>query len=506
MTAATVSELSTWVRHRSRADRILLLLVVAHVVVKFVVFLQIAHGPLVGDETAYANGGRALSNLVRDWGALQTPDWAEVQRNVVGSGWFMPGMSLLLTPLYLVVPHADGAVLRAYIGVVTSLVFLATVLRVRRSLGALYAGALLVMPGLVPVWAAFSMGAWGDLMAGILIVLLLVQLVELSRDLRRGRAPSPWGGLQLGLLAIAVVYLRSSASLLVVGLGAVSVLAALLLLRGAERRRAALAAVIAALAFAAVLLPWSIGASTTLHGRVVTTTSVPTVLANTFGDRDRVCFGPCDPGSTIWFSPLRYSRETARATGRSEMEVAEQMSAYARQGVTPSSYTHDVLVDLRSYVRDPERFYTYLRPASDPTRAQDVAIEGATRGLVWAAFAVGVALLVVVLRRPREDQVMSILLKLSIGALLTQPFVHIAGPRYWTTAAPLLGLAAALLIRQLLPHVTAGRTRPVAAVETSAGGTAGEVGLGRWLTAFQVLLSAGAILVATVVVVIASSG
>ena len=494
MTATAVRPLETPSRAPglSRADRILLLLVAAHLVVTAVVFHQIAHGPLVGDETAYVNGGKALSNLLRDWGSVSPPDWAEVEQNVVGSGWFMPGMSLLLAPLYLVAPHADGALLRAYLGVVTSVLFLLTVLRVRRSLGARYAGALLVMPGLVPVWAAFSMAAWGDLVAGVLIVLLLVELVELSRELRLGRAPSLGAGLRLGLLAIAVVYFRSSTSLLVAGLGVVTVLAALALLRGAERRRALLAAAVAALAFSAVLLPWSVAASATLHGRVVTTTSVPTVLANTFGDRDQVCFGPCDPGSTVWFSPLRYSRETARVTGHSEMDVAEQMSAYARQGVTPGSYTHDVLVNLRSYVRDPERFYGYLR-GPDQDRAPDTVIERATRALVWAAFAVGACLLLCVLRRPREDQVLSILLKLSVGALLTQPFVHIAGPRYWTTAAPLLGLAAALLIGQLLPRKAASGADP-------------EPRLGRWLTGVQVLLSAGAALVATLVVLIAVTG
>ena len=68
-------------------------------------------------------------------------------------------------------------------------------------------------------------------------------------------------------------------------------------------------------------------ASRTLGDRVITTTSVSNVLGNTFGDRDELCFGPCDPGSTIWFNPLRYSREVGRATGLSELEVQHQMSA-----------------------------------------------------------------------------------------------------------------------------------------------------------------------------------
>ena len=489
MTAPAVGTLRTRVRSWSRADRILLALVGAHLVVKLVVFGQVGHTPPMGDETAYVNGGMALSNLLRDWTSLSTPDWSEVQRNVVGSGWFMPGTSVLLTPLFLVVPHADVAMLRGYLGVLTSLVFLATVLRVRRSLGAGYAGGLLVVPGLVPVWAVFSMAAWGDLLSGILIVLLLVEVIEVSRHLRRGRAPSLGEGLRLGLLAIAVVYLRSSALPLVAGLGLVSVLGALALLRGAERRGAVLAALVAALAFLAVLAPWSVGASMTLNDRVLTTTSVPTVLANTFGERDLVCYGPCDPGSSIWFSPLRYSRETARATGRSELAVAAQMSAYARQQVTARSYAHGVLDDFRAYTNDPDRFYGYLRATPDVQRPLDVVIEQSTRWSVWLAFGVGAALLLCVLRRPREDQVLSVLVKLSLGALLIQPFVHIAGPRYWPTAAPLLGLAAALLIGQLSSPARA-----------TAGGDGSEVTLGRWLTAVQILLSAGVVLIAVLLV------
>ncbi len=493
------SRVRTWWQARSRGERVLLALVLAHLAIKLVVYLQIAQGQLVGDESSYVNGGKALSNMLRDAVTFTGPDWAEVERNVVSSGWFMPGMAMLLTPLYLVVPDADIAVLRGYLGIVTSLVFLATVLRVYRSLGVVYAGALLVLPGLVPVWAAFSMAAWGDLFAGILVVLLIVELVELSRVLRRGEAPTLAQGARLGLVAIAVVYFRSSAALLVAGLGVVALVAAIALLRGAERRRAVVSAGLGALTFVGLLVPWSLAASSSLGGTVMTTTSVPTVLANTFGDRSQVCFGPCDPGSTAWFSPLRYSRETARATGLSEMDVAEQMSAYARRDVTAASYASDVLDNLDAYVRHPERFYSYLRPDTDPDRPHDAVVDVVTRGMVWGAFAIGAALLVGVVRRWREDQVVSVLLTLSLGALLTQPFVHIAGPRYWTTAAPVLGLAAALLLGQLLLRRTPVDTPEIAVGERDRA-------LGTWLTRVQVLLACGTVLVVIGIMALASAG
>ena len=62
MTAAGLHGLGRRLPGLVRADRVLLVLVGAHLAVKVVVFLQIAHGPLVGDESAYVNGGKALSN------------------------------------------------------------------------------------------------------------------------------------------------------------------------------------------------------------------------------------------------------------------------------------------------------------------------------------------------------------------------------------------------------------------------------------------------------------
>ncbi|WP_028474767.1 hypothetical protein [Nocardioides alkalitolerans] len=487
-----------------RPDRILLGLVGAHVLVKLSAFLLVGTSPLHGDEAAYVNGGMALSNLLRDLGSLTTPDTAELSQNVVASGWFMPGISLLLTPLYLLVPDADVGLMRAYVGIITSVVLLVAALRVRRVLGPGFAGALLVMPGLVPMWAAFSMATWGDLFAGLLIVLLLVRLVELSRLLRAGTAPSLGDGVRLGLLCIAVVYFRSSASLLVAGLGVLTLVAALALLRGRERVRAVLSSALAGVAFLAVLAPWSYVASEALDGPVLTTTSVPTVLANTFGKRQEVCFGECDPGSTIWFSPLRYSRETGAVSGHTEAEVADQMSAYARRDVTPSSYSADVLHNLGAYVWDPPRFYRWLDAPAGPLRAVSAVV---TWTMVWVAFLVGIALLFTIVRRPRDAQVVSVLLTVSLGSLLTQPFVHVAGPRYWTTAAPVLGLAAALLWQERVRRRTAAAVPAAAPADEHAGLPEERHHLdevwGRWLTGLQVVLAAATALVAVGLVALA---
>jgi hypothetical protein len=408
-----------------------------------VLFPRVWHTGFSGDEVAYVDGGKALSNLVRDLASLHGPDTAELSRDVVGSGWFMPGMALLLTPLYLVDPHASVAVARGYLGLASLVLFLLAVVDVRRVLGRWYAVALAIFPGLVPMWLLFGQTAYGDLLAGLVAVLLVTRMVAVLHRAWAGTPPRVRDGALLGLLAITTVYLRSSSTPLVAGVGAVGLTALLWC-----RRRALVPLLVACGVFVGLLAPWSIAASATFHARVITTTSVPMALANTFGDRDQVCYGPCDPGSTIWFSPVRYAREVARATGTSEVTVLSQMSAYARRGVTAHSYARDVIADWHRYADDPAGFLFKLRPPGTPyATAANRAIRSWTERPFFLMIKLTALALLIVTRRSRRDQLLSVLVKIGLFALLLQPFVHLAGDRYWTTAAPLATLAVLLAVR-----------------------------------------------------------
>jgi hypothetical protein len=436
---------------------LIVVLLAAHVLLQLLLFSRVAHRPMTGDEAAYADGARALSNLLRDWAAFGPVHSAELQRSVVGSGWFMPGMSVVLTPLFLVAPDAGTMLIRAYLAVFTTLLLTVTVRVTRRSFGQLYAVALLVFPGLVPMWVLFSFSAWGDLSAGLMVAILLALLLEGARTMRAGVAPSPADGLRIGLVAIAVLYLRSSALPLVGGFFVVALVAMLLMLRGRPRVRGVAALALAAAVFVALLLPWSVSASRTLDYRVITTTSVPMSLANAFGDRDEICFGPCDPGSSIWFSPLRYSREVARATGRSEVEVQQEMSAYATSGLTAKPYADDVLQDLDRYLTDPAHYEEALRPPGSSADDVSHVIVGSTNLLYLPLMLCAALMMVVVTRRSYDLQVISLLLKLSGAAFLIQPFVHVCSARYWQSFAPVYGLSAALLIQIAAAMLTSER-------------------------------------------------
>ncbi|MFL6158884.1 MAG: hypothetical protein ACJ72D_22575 [Marmoricola sp.] len=493
----------------SRSTKILLALFGAHLLLKVLLFGEVAHVARYGDEAYYLDSAKALSNLVRDLVGAGPVHLEELRRNVVGNGWFMPGNSILLTPLYLVDPDASITVVRIYLGVVTSLLLLVTALRVRSVLGDLYAGLLIVGTGLVPMWVLYSFAAWGDLVAGLLIVLMVLELVTVIRTLRHGDSPTWRDAVRLGLVAIAVVYARSSASLLVAGMAVVLVIVATTLLRGRVRLRAFGAVGLAGVLFAALLAPWSLFASSTLGGRVVTTTSVPVVLANTFGDRTELCFGPCDPTSTIWFSPTNYSREVARATGTNELVVQKQMSSYARRDVTASSYARDVGMDFARYTLQPAAFTRYLLGGSEGRPTPANLFVTVLTDLLWGLLVLGiVGTLLRVVRRPVELQVLGLLITLGLGSLLTQPFVHIAGSRYWTSAAPLAALGLALLVqladlRRSTPRFAAGSA--IMAVESAPADTSAvpaEV-ISRWLTIVQTGLAAAVVLTVVALVTLA---
>ncbi|GAA5155464.1 hypothetical protein GCM10023340_40790 [Nocardioides marinquilinus] len=464
-----------WWDDLERPERVLVGLGVAVLALRGLVYLGTADGILIGDEYYYLDAGRAFSNVVRDLVTLRGPDLGELDAAVVGSGWFMPGMSVVLAPLYLVAPGAPVPVVRAFAMIVSTLLLLATVLKVRRTFGNAPAGALLVFPGLVPTYAAFGAATWGDSAAGLVAVLMLCHAVTMLREVREHRTISWRAGLLLGLYAIVAVYLRSSVAVFVVGVLGVTFVTSLLLAARAERIKVVLGYVVAGVVFVGLLAPWSLAASLVLDAPVLTTVSVPTVRANTFGDPDAVCLGECDLGSNIWFSPLRYSREHARATGLSEVEIADEMSAYARRDVTATSYARDVVDNTMRYFSEPARFATLLRWSHAPYDIVPLAEVG-TNALFYPSVLVLVGVLAAVARRGFDQQLQLVLLKVGVLTLLVQPFVHIAGPRYWTTMAPMLGLGAALLWQLWRDRADD--------VPRSTGWVA------RWLTLAQVVLTA----------------
>jgi hypothetical protein len=428
----------------------ILALVIAHLVLKVVVMPMALPAPLYGDQTAYADGGRVIANAVRDVVHGAGLPTADLEGHVVARGWFMPGMSLLLAPLFLLDPTAGTFTIRVYLGILSSVLFLAGVWAVSRTVGRRYAAVLLVIPGLIPMWVLFGFSAWGDAWAGMVILLMVPLLVRMWRRLDDGGGVRVRDAALLGLALISILYLRSSALPLVAAVLVLAVVAVLCRARGRRLVRSLAACAVAGAVVVALLAPWSIAASRTLDDRVTTTTTMPISLAYTFGDGKNMCFGPCPPGSQ-WPGMVNYSMTVADQTGLTALEVQRQMRDWALRDLTPASYATQVLENFKRYVVKPAAYESRFRPEDQvgPT-ALDRFVVVATSVTYFAGLALAVLGTVAVAIRPirRDRQVVALLASLLAATLMSQPFVHVSTGRYWPVFAPLLGLAAAGLLAQ----------------------------------------------------------
>lgn len=433
-----------WWRVPGGIDVLLLALAAMHLLLKLWLAPAMLHVAPSGDELAYIDSAKALSNGLRDLLRLMPPDRAELQANVIGNGWFMPGMPLLLTPLYLLRGDAGIVAVRVYAGALSLLLWGWAALAVRRQLGARYTLVLLLFPSLVPLWVMFSFTLWGDLYAGLLLVLLLLRAQAVTCSLRAGMILARSEALALGVLAASVLYLRSSTLPLLPLLFGTLLLAGWRYLPRTKRATGALRLVLAVMACAACLLPWSVATSLALRAQVATTTSVPLSLAITFGDARKLCFGRCESGN-VWLRAVGYSRGIAEATGGSEVEVQKAMARHALAELHPGRYAKLALGNFGRYLLRPAEFVSRFvkRPGEQPAR---VWIGRATFVPYLLAMVAWVAGLLAIFRRSFELQVSSTFIKLFSLALLVQPLLHVSHGRYWPVFAPLMALAGGLLL------------------------------------------------------------
>lgn len=442
----------------SRA-RVFTSLIVAHVVLKAAMWPGMIHARFTGDELAYDDAARALADLVRDLVSLHSPNLAELKANVISNGWFMPGMPIVLTPLYVVVPDPSVAMVRTYVGVLTSALLIAVALWVRRALGYRFACVLMVVPGLVPMWVAFSYTIFGDASAGLVVVALVVALYRAIAAVVSREPVPPRDGAVVGLLAIVALYLRSSA--LPASAGALVLLAAAVILFGRGQRfvRRLAAPVVAVVVFLVALAPWSIAASKAFDTRVTTTTTTNLSLAVTFGDTDKLCFGPCTPKrpgrSNIWFDAPRYSREVGAVTGQSELTVQQAMARYALRGLTVDHYVRTVRQDFHRYAAQPNAFAARFWSHSP------AAVTTPTSVLYVAAGAVAALLFLDLRRLPQRQRITRMLVKLFLLAGMVQPFVHPCSGRYWPSFVALFGLAVGYAVTTWRPTAEEGDDIPV---------------------------------------------
>ncbi len=404
-----------------------------------------AFTPFSGDEGAYRRAAVAIAEFIT--GNIGAGRAAEI---VVGNGWFMPGVPIALTPLVLATGGAALGAVRIYITLLNFALWVWAIRECGSRLGALFGFAMLVFPAICLTWLFFKSAIWGDLPAGLVMAIAVARLYTIAIALKQREAVGWTAFVQLGAVLALAVYFRGSLHLFSLAVAIFLAAIAAIFFDRTHIRRQTLALGAGAATFLLLLAPWMITASTLLKAPVITTTTINLSLGITFGDQDKVCFGPCPEGN-IWYKSAAFSRELAEKTGRSELDVQREMAANALAGLTVQSYVSKVRRHFFSFLLAPHGFNGRFIGASEfVTNRMRSPVGFISKWLNNVPYFIFFAFAIIanfhVERKSGRSQILGLMLKMGFLSLLVQPFIHPSHPRYWVTFAPLMAISAGYVL------------------------------------------------------------
>lgn len=411
-----------------------------------------------GDEYTYHACAVAVGNVL----AGRTTDVAGALQSVIGTGWFMGGICVAAAPPLAVDPQMPYWVVRGWMWLASMSLLVLLTWWVAQWWGSWAAATLLVFPAISPLWQLTALMLLPDLPAGLSVALATLLSIEAGTSLLRGDMPGWRRLLAVQACLILAIYLRGPALLCAVALNG----GLLVLALAGRSRRATTRVILAALLIPVLLAPWSLAVSRQFDSPVLTTTNVPLVLADTFGDPARTCRGLCGEGADIW-PAWHWGQAEAQRTGRNALAVERAMSARSLAGLTLADYLAKVRANVERYMFDPgetlrtQMPFAYAIPAwlRGPFYNLMVALTLA----LYVPFTLALLVAnVLPLGRTAHDQVAALLLKAVSACLFLQPFVHKSSGRYWSVFAPFAALAMVLLARQWrhVPARSAGPAGP----------------------------------------------
>lgn len=413
-------------------------------------FLFLSTVPLSGDEIFYASAGAAIGKFLS--GDLS---FLEMRTVVVGNGWFTPGIPVVLSPVYLFDPTPHYAVVRLYASFLTFLLWVWALREVNRVFGLGYSVALFIFPALDVTWHFLAGAIWGDLSAGLLLIIILGRIWEIAQRAFEGTRIKWREMLVLEALLVLVFYMRGNSILVAVAIHIF--LLAVLLLSGRWQLLTRQGAVLMAgmILFTIGVAPWSIMASRTLGGVVISTSTPALSFGITFGERQYLCFGPCPKVTgNIWIDSAHFSRVYAAEHGGDQIETQSRMAASATRNLTFTTYATRVRANFDRFLFHPAGFTEnrFLPGSSLRFSKQTVELAGRIAsiwtGVLYFPFllALAVANGMVVIRGWRE-QLESLCIKMFTLCLFVQPLVNLSHSRYWPAFATLMAISAAFLFK-----------------------------------------------------------
>lgn len=401
--------------------------------------------PLIGDEQYFYDRSRFF---VRFWPGGQPPGNA-VER-IVNRAWWLPGPSALMAPIRAFTVNL--AFIRLWFGLVDGVLLLIASGLVWRVIGPRIALAFFCFIGFLPDAAAQSFGIWGEPIGAKLLVIVLMGVVVLARR------DEPFGRRQylfaagLGALLGSSVYFRPP---LLLQIGTV-VVAIVVIGIGRRRRPSAqsLAGVAALITVGAVAVvaPWSIAASRQNGGFVLTTLSVDANAIHVFANPEDLAelaggrgFGDIERAARARMVERDQSYADALRSIRSELLGRVGFADYwARADAEVELYFDEDRTFLEQYQAE--------LTAGAPRRARAVIdsqidLLETVNSIMWFPLAL-VAIYAMLRPFPLTARfgVPAVVAKVTLAALMIQPWVSNAKFRHLGVALPAMALFALIAV------------------------------------------------------------
>jgi hypothetical protein len=409
---------------------------------------------LSGDEVGYYwPGADRLLDLFKSDQPLST-----TVNLIVGRGWFMPGMSLLLTPVRV---FTDSVALgRLWIGLANFALFAVLVLVLRWRFGKRAAWVFWAIGTFMPTMVVFSFTFFGEPVAGQMVVLLTLSVfIEAQRRFTSSRV-MVWFGVGLGLAIL--IYIRPST--IVVAL----IIVVTIVLGGLTREsfwpsvKAALwPSIIVATTSILLLTPWVVAVSNDKGGFFLTTTSLELGQIIGFGDPGDVV-AEVEPKANgdpfgvknTWYQWDAHIEELATDRGITYARALNSERVRIMSAVSPREYFQRSRSHFRAFLFSSstflDQFVGLVRIHPDAplgayrSLGDYESLSRVTRASWWLMLAATTGFLLWPRRVAAKEAWLYLTVKLIILGTLIQPLVHAANGRHHVVLLPVIAVVIAV--------------------------------------------------------------
>ena len=407
--------------------------------------------PLIGDEFFYTSGAKSIAKFVLDADDADVKSLSDLAAKLRSNGWFLPGMSFVLTPVQLLFRgEAPTWALRLWLLVINLTLMDAICRNLQRRFTPAAGIAFLLVCAASPFFVFFTATVWGDLLAMLITVLTFLWIDESGC-----KSFTVASAVKIGAVLAAVTYLRGMYFPVVV-IAAVAFLLSALRANDALPDRGVLVrhGLLVVLTAAVLISPWSLLVSAA-YGPTILTTTLPLSQIVEFGHpsvrRELRAEGD---RRVRWNAIHRAVVQRARANQVTTREQYRTERLRALAPVSRSELASKVSVNVRRYLWKPAdvmRKFQKKRCASSSGCAPKALMRPARRLARWT-WAFCAAVLAVYMLIPFKARDAGYWLPLFgkglVFLMLLHPFLARANGRYHVQLIPIAAVVVSMLLNR----------------------------------------------------------